>query len=104
MMATDPRPAPVEPRAPAAPEPALPADPPGLGAIRRFFRRPWIQGVRAWLCFLGNGIRDAWRWLDKNAEPIARGVEKAGDIAVRASQGAVAVGQGAREIGGKVQA
>ena len=87
------------------PEPMRPAgpDPPGLAAIRRFFRRRWIQGVWAWLCYLGRGIQAAWQWLGENAGPIARGVEKAGDIAVRTSQGAVAVGRSAREIGGKVQ-
>ena len=86
----------MAPDAPAAPEPGPAGDPPGLDAIRRFFRRRWIRGVREWLCFLGNGIRDAWRRLDEHAGPIARGVEKAGGIAVRASPGAAAVGRGAR--------
>ena len=58
-----------------------PPDPPGLGAIRRFFRQPWIQGIWAWLCMIGRGIRAAWKWLDRNAGPIARGVEKAGNRA-----------------------
>ena len=84
--------------------PAAPPEPPGLGAIRRFFRRPWIQGVWAWLCLFGRGIRAVWKWLDKNAAPIARGIEKAGNTAVRVSQGAVKVGHAAGEIGGKVSA
>ena len=47
----------------------LPADPPGLDAIRRFFRQPWIQGIWAWLCMIGRGIRAAWKWLDKTPAP-----------------------------------
>ena len=69
-----------------------PPEPPGLGAIRRFFRQRWIQGIWAWLCLIGRGLRAAWKWLDKNAGPIARGVEKAGNTAARVSQGAVAAG------------
>ena len=34
-----------------------PPDPPGLGAIRRFFRRPWIQGIWLWLRAIGRGIQ-----------------------------------------------
>ena len=79
-----------------------PPDPPGLDAIRRFFRRPWIQGIWAWLCLIGRGIRAAWKWLDKNAGPIARGIEKAGNTAARVSRGAVKVGHAAGEIGGKL--
>ena len=67
--------------------PAAPPEPPGLGAIRRFFRRPWIQGIWLWLRAIGRGLRAGWKWLDKNAGPIARGIEKAGNTAVRASRG-----------------
>ena len=90
----------VAPRPDTAP--AAPPDPPGLDAIRRFFRRPWIQGIWAWLCLFGRGIRAAWKWLDKNAGPIARGIEKAGNTAVGVSRGAVKVGHAAGEIGGKL--
>ena len=72
-----------------------PPDPPGLGAIRRFFRQPWIQGIWAWLCLIGRGIRAGWKWLDKNADPIARGIEKAGNTAARVSRGAVKAGHAA---------
>ena len=85
-----------------APEPR--PDPPGLDAIRRLFDHPWIRGIWAWLCFFGRGIRAAWKWLDKNAGPIARGIEKTGNTAVRVSRGAVAVGHSAGEIGGKLSA
>ena len=79
-----------------------PGDPPGMAAIRRFFGHPVFRGIRAWLRLIGDGIHAAWKWLDKNAGPIARGIERAGDIAGRASQGAVRVGQAAGEIGGKL--
>ena len=42
-----------------------PPDPPGLGAIRRFFRQPWIQGIWAWLCMIGRGIRAAGSGLTR---------------------------------------
>ena len=84
---------------PSAPPPR---DPPGLQAIRRFFRHPFFQGVWLWLRAVGHVLRAAWKWLDQNAGPIARGIEKAGDVAVRASRGAVKVGHAAGEIGGKV--
>ena len=94
-----------DPGPPDASKPALERqtpDPPGLDAIRRFFRQPWIQGIWAWLCMIGRGIQAAWKWLDKNAGPIARGIEKAGNTAARVSRGAVKVGHAAREIGGKL--
>ena len=77
---------------------------PGLDAIRGFFNRRWIRGIWAWLCLFGCGIRAAWKWLDKNAGPIARGIEKGGNTAVRISRGAVAVGHSAGEVGGKLSA
>ena len=79
-----------------------PLDPPGLAAIRRFFRHPFFQGIWAWLRMIGRGIRAAWKWLDKNAGLIARGIEKAGNTAARVSRGAVKVGHAAGEIGGKL--
>ncbi len=79
-----------------------PDDPPGMAAIRRFFGHPVFQGIWAWLRAIGRGIRAVWKWLDRNAGPIARGIEKAGDVAARASRATVHVGQAAVEIGGKV--
>lgn len=79
-----------------------PDDPPGMAAIRRFFRHPVFLGIWAWLRVIGRGVRAVWKWLDRNAGPIARGIEKAGDVAVRASRATVHVGQAAVEIGGKV--
>ncbi len=79
-----------------------PDDPPGMDAIRRFFRHPFFQGIWLWLRAIGGGLRAVWKWLDKNAGPIARGVEQAGNVAVRASRGAVKVGHAAGEIGGKL--
>ena len=79
-----------------------PPDPPGLAAIRRFFRHPFFQGIWLWLRAIGRGLKATWKWLDKNAGPIARGIEQAGNVAVRASQGAVKVGHAAGEIGGKL--
>ena len=93
-------------RRPAADPPSAPPprDPPGMQAIRRFFRHPFFEGVWLWLCAIGGGLRTAWKWFEHNAGPIARGIEKAGDVAVRASQGAVKAGHAAVEIGGKVGA
>ena len=51
---------------------------------------------------IGRGIRAAWKWLDRNAGPIARGIEKAGNTVARVSRGAVKVGHAAGEIGGKL--
>ena len=79
-----------------------PDDPPGMDAIRRFFRHPFFQGIWLWLRAIGRGLRAVWKWLDKNAGPIARGVEQAGNVAVRASRGAAKVGHAAGEIGGKL--
>ena len=84
---------------PSAPPPN---DPPGMQAIRRFFRHPFFQGIWLWLRTMGRGLRASWKWLEKNAGPIARGIEQAGNVAVRASQGAVKVGHAAGEIGGKL--
>ena len=55
-----------------------------------------------WLRAIGRGIQAAWKWLDRNAGPIARGIEKAGNTAARVSRGAVKVGHAAGEIGGKL--
>lgn len=91
------------PRSTGDPPPAhRPGDPPGMAAIRRFFRRPVFQGIWLWLRAIGRGIRAVWRWLDRNAGPIARGIEKAGDVAARASQATVRVGHAAVEIGGRM--
>ena len=84
---------------PSAPPPN---DPPGMQAIRRFFRHAFFQGVWLWLRAIGRVLRATWKWLDKNAGPITRGIEQAGDVAVRASRGAVKVGHAAGEIGGKL--
>ena len=84
---------------PSAPPPN---DPPGMQAIRRFFRHPFCQGVWLWLRAIGRVLRATWKWLDRNAGPIARGIEQAGNVAVRASHGAVKVGHAAGEIGGKL--
>ncbi len=88
------------PQAPAR----RPGDPPGMGAVRRFFRHPFFRGVWLWVRAIGRGLQATWKWLDQNAGPIARGIEKAGNTAVRVSEGAVKVGQAAGEIGGKVSA
>ena len=97
----------TDPKAPSRstggpPRARRPDDPPGMAAIRRFFGHAVFQGIGAWLRAIGRGIRAVWKWLDKNAGPIARGIEKAGDVAVRASRATVHVGQAAVEIGGKV--
>ena len=67
-----------------------PPDPPGLDAIRRFFRRPWIQGIWAWLCMISRGIQVACKWLDRNAGPIARGIVTAGNSLTRVSPNSTA--------------
>ena len=76
--------------------------PPGFDAIRDFTDHPWIQGVWGWLLLIGRAIWTACKWLYKNAGPIARGIEKAGNTAARVSRGAVKVGHAAGEIGGKL--
>ena len=99
-----------QPPAPGLPGSGLPevapreAGPPGLEAIRRFFDRPWIRGVRAWLRFFGRGLRSAAVWLGRNAGPMARGIERAGHAAARVSRGAAAVGRSAGRIGGQLGA
>lgn len=79
-----------------------PDDPPGMDAIRRFFRHPVFRGIWLWLRAIGRGLRAIWKWLDRNAGPIARGIEQAGNVAVRASRGAAKVGHAAAGIGSKV--
>ncbi len=77
-------------------------EPPGLPAIRRFFDRPWLRGVGAWLRYLGRGIRRGWRFFDRNAGPIARGLAAAGRTAENVSRGAVRVGRAAIRIGDRL--
>ena len=77
-------------------------EPPGFDAIRDSTDHPSSRGVGGWLFAIGHAIWAACKWLYKNADPIARGIEKAGNTVARVSRGAVKVGHAAGEIGGKL--
>lgn len=91
-----------EPLSELADQSALDETPPGLDAIRAWFRKPhpWLRGVWLWIRWIGAGVVDGCRFLGKHAGPAAKRLGEIASKGERLSRAATRAGNAVREIGG----
>ena len=93
-----------EPVSDPASESALNETPPGLDAIRAWFRkpRPWLHGVWLWVRWTLAQVAKGYRLVKQNAGPAAKRLRQIASEGERVSRAAAQAGRAVRDIGGAV--
>ena len=78
--------------------------PPGLDAIRAWFRkpRPRLRGLWLWIRLVLSGIADGFRFLKKHWPAARDGIHKFAAESEKVARGAVKIGHAARDVGGGI--